>query len=428
MTATPPAGTAQPQHEFEQRPGPLAGVRVLDLTWVLSGPYCAMTLCDLGAEVIKIERPPYGDIARTTGPFINDDSAYFISINRGKGSVALNLRSPEGNDAFLRLVEHADVVLENFAPGVMAKLGLDYGTLSARNPRLIMASVSGFGQTGPDSSLPALDVIVQGAGGVMSITGEPGGPPVRPGLSLGDIAAGLYAAIGVLAALHERERSGKGQYLDISMLDCQLAVLENAYSRYFATGVPPAPLGTRHPSATPFQAFPTADGHVVVALSWGEENQWTLFCGFLGLTELIDDERFETSGKRTANHAILEPILNEAFRRRTTAEWLADFRAAGIPSGPLNSIPQAAVMPQVQAREMIREVAHPKLGAVKMINHPVRFSRTPGGIRGAPPSVGQDTRRVLREVGGLDEATIERLLAAGVALETDPRTAPPIPH
>lgn len=408
--------------------GPLAGIRVLDLTWVLSGPYAAMTLRDLGAEVIKVERPPYGDIARTTGPFLGDESAYFISVNRGKGSIALDLRSEEGRDAFLRLTERADVVMENFTPGVMARLGLGYEALATRNPRLIMCSVSGFGQTGPDRGLSALDIIVQGAGGVMSITGEPGGPPVRPGLSLGDIAAGLYAAIGILAALQERERSGQGQYIDVSMLDCQLAVLENAFTRYFATGQPPGPLGTRHPSATPFQAFPTQDGHLVIALSWGTENQWQLLCGFLGLTDLIDDERFETSGKRTANHAQLEPLLSAAFRTRTTAEWLVDLRGAGIPSGPLNTIAEAAAMPQVQARTMIVEVEHPKLGAVKLINHPLKFSRTPAGVQGPPPSVGQDTRRVLRDLGGLDDATIDRLLAAGVALQTDPATAPSIPH
>ena len=408
--------------------GPLTGVRVLDLTWVLSGPYASMTLCDLGADVIKVERPPHGDIARTTGPFVGDESAYFASINRGKRSVSLDLRSSEGRDAFLRLVEHVDVVMENFTPGVMAKLGLDYDTLAARNPRVIYCAVSGFGQTGPDRDLPALDIIVQGMGGVMSITGEPGGPPVRPGLSLGNIAAGLYAAIGVLAALHERQRSGRGQFVDVSMLDCQLAVLENAYTRYFVTGETPRPLGTRHPSATPFQAFPTADGYIVVALSWGEENQWQLLCGFLGLPELIDDERFETSGKRTAHHAELEPLLSAAFRARTTAEWLADLRPAGIPSGPLNTIPAAAAMPQVQARNMVVEVDHPKIGPFKLINHPVNFSRTPAGPRGPSPSVGQDTRRVLREVGGLDEPTIDRLLAAGIALATDPATAPPIPH
>jgi len=409
-------------------PGPLKGVRVLDLSRVLAGPMATQTLADLGAEVIKVERPPYGDIARTTGPFIADESAYFISINRGKSSIALDLRSAEGKETFLRLVERVDVVLENFTPGVMARLGLGYETLTARNARLIMCSVSGFGQTGPDRALPALDIIVQGAGGVMSITGEPGGPPVRPGLSLGDIAAGLYAAVGVLAALHEREGSGRGQYIDVSMLDCQLAVLENAYMRYFVTGEAPGPLGTRHPTATPFQAFPTADGYLVIALSWGDENQWHLLCGFLGLPELIDDERFETSGKRTANHAVLEPILSAAFGTRTTAEWLADLQSAGIPSGPLNTIPTAAAMPQVQARNMIVDIDHPKLGALRVVNHPLKFSRTSAGVRGPSPSVGQDTRRVLREVGGLDEATIERLLAEGIVLETDPKSAPVIPH
>src|SRR5829696_1658184 len=365
MTDSRPPEQSGTPHAARRTPhGPLSGLRVLDLTWVLSGPYAAMTLCDLGAEVIKVERPPYGDIARTTGPFLGDESAYFISINRGKRSVSLDLRSPEGKDAFLRLVDGVDVVIENFTPGVMAKLGLDYQTLAARNPRLIMCSVSGFGQTGPDRDLPALDIIVQGAGGVMSITGEPGGPPVRPGLSLGDIAAGLYAAIGILAALHERERSGRGQYIDVSMLDCQLAVLENAYTRYFVTDQAPAALGTRHPAATPFQAFPTADGYLVIALSWGTENQWHLLCGILGLTDLLDDERFETSGKRTANHAQLEPILNQAFRQRRTAEWLAELRAVGIPSGALNTIAQAAAMPQVAARKMIVEAKHPKLGTV----------------------------------------------------------------
>jgi CoA:oxalate CoA-transferase len=410
------------------RQGPLTDIRVLDLTWVLSGPFAAMTLCDLGAEVIKVERPPYGDIARTTGPFLADESAYFMSINRGKQSVAIDLRTDEGRDALLRLVEQADVLIENFTPGVMDRLGLGYDVLARRNPRLVYCAVSGFGQTGPDRDLPALDVIVQGAGGVMSITGYPGEPPARVGTSIGDITAGLYATVAILAALHERRTSGLGQYIDVSMLDCQISILENAVARYFVLGETPGPLGTRHPSATPFQAFPTADGYIVVALSWGTENQWQLLCALLGRPELIDDARFETSGKRTANHAELEPILNEAFRQRTTAAWLEELRAVKIPCGPVNTVPGAIAMPQVQAREMIVDVEHPKVGPIKLVNHPVKFSRTPGRVQGPPPSVGQDTRRVLREIAGLDDATIERLLAAGIALETDPRTAPPIPH
>ena len=335
-------------------PGPLEGVRILDLTWVLSGPYCSMTLCDLGAEVIKVERPPYGDVARTTGPFVNRESVYFFSINRGKKSIMLDLKKQEGKDLFLQLVDEVDVVMENFTPGSMDRLGLGYEALSARNPRIIYAATSGFGQTGPDRARPALDVVVQGMGGVMSITGEPGGRPVKPGFSLGDITAGLYTAIGVLSALHERERSGRGQMVDVSMLDCQIAVLENAFARYSVTGEAPKPLGTRHPSTTPFQAFPTKDGYIVIALGFGLDNIWSMFCAILGVPELIYDERFETPGTRTSNHAELEPILNEALMQKTTAEWLVELEPLQIPCGPLQTIPEAAAHPQVQAREMLR--------------------------------------------------------------------------
>ncbi|MCJ7811044.1 MAG: CoA transferase, partial [Dehalococcoidia bacterium] len=233
--------------------GPLRGIRVLDLTWVLAGPFASMILGDLGAEVIKVERPPYGDVARTTGPIVNGESCYFFSINRGKKSVCLDLKAERGRELFLRLVGLSDVLMENFTPGTMDKLGLGYDVLQKHNPRLIYSATSGFGQTGPERLRPALDIVVQGMGGVMSITGEPDGPPLRPGLSLGDIAAGLYTTIGVLAALHERERSGQGQMIDIAMLDCQVAILENAFIRYFATGELPKPIGSRHPLATPFQ-------------------------------------------------------------------------------------------------------------------------------------------------------------------------------
>ena len=393
---------------------PLDDVTILDLTWVLSGPYAAMVLCDLGADVIKVERPPWGDVARTTGPYQNGWSGYFFSINRGKRSVAIDLSLPEGKDLFLRLVEKVDVVMENFTPGTMDRLGLGFEILSARNPRLVMASTSGFGQTGPYRDRPALDIIVQGMGGIMSITGEPGGPPIRPGASLGDIIAGLYTAIGILSALHERERSGRGQAIDISMLDCQVSVLENAIMRYFVTGTPPEKLGTRHPSATPFQAFPTADGWIVVALSFGGENQWLLLCGLLGLADLIEDARFDTGPKRTAHHADLEPILNEAFRRQTTGHWLRELGAVGIPCGPVNSIPEVVRDPQVVARGMIQEVTHPVAGTIPIANTPVRLSRSEAGIKGPPPSMGQDTVAVLGELLGLSDASIASLEEAGV--------------
>jgi len=390
------------------------GLTVLDLTWVLSGPFASMILCDLGADVIKVERPPYGDVARTTGPYIGDWSTYFFSINRGKKSICLDLKKQEGKGLFLRLVDKADVVIENFTPGTMEGLGLGYETLAARNPHLIYAATSGFGQTGPDRERPALDIIVQGMGGIMSITGEPDGPPVRPGISQGDITAGLYTAIGVLAAVHERERSGKGQMLDISMLDCQIAILENAFARYFATGEVPKPIGTRHPLATPFQAFPTKDGWIVVALSWGVENQWELFCATIGRPDLIGDPRFDTPGLRTRHHGDLEPILNEALRQKTTAEWLLEFDAIGLPCGPLNDIPHAAQQPQVKAREMLVDVEHRDGFSLKIADTPVKLGRTPGGIQGPPPALGEHTDDVLAGLVGLSEQEIASLREAAV--------------
>lgn len=391
------------------RHGPLTDITVLDLTWVLAGPFGAMILADMGANVIKVERPPYGDVGRTTGPYLGMESAYFISVNRGKKSICLDLKSEEGRELFLRLAEKADVVLENFTPGTMDRLGIGYETLRRRNPRLIYAATSGFGQTGPDRERPALDIIVQGMGGIMSITGEPGGAPVRPGISQGDITAGLYTAIGVLSALHERERSGDGQMIDISMLDCQIAILENAFARYYATGEVPGPLGTRHPSTTPFQAFPTKDGWIVIAISWGVENQWELFCVEIGRPELINDRRFDTPGLRTKYHADLEPILNDAMRAKTTAEWLAAFDAIGLPCGPLNDIPHAAEQPQVVAREMLKEVTTPSGPKLRITDTPVKLSRTPGGIQGGPPGIGEQTDEVLRELLSLSDDEIAAL-------------------
>jgi len=406
--------------------GPLSDVTVLDLTWVLAGPFASMILCDLGARVIKIERPPFGDVARTTGPYIDHESGYFFSVNRGKESLCLDLKQPRGKELFLRLVEKADVVMENFTPGTMEGLGLSHDVLRSRNPRLIYAATSGFGQTGPERQRPALDIIVQGMGGIMSITGQPDGPPVRPGISLGDIAAGLYTAIGVLAALHERQASEKGQMVDISMLDCQIAILENAFVRYFATGETPRPLGTRHPLTTPFQAFPTKDGWIVLAISWGVENQWELFCATISRPELIDDPRFDTPGLRTRNHDSLEPILNEALRQKTAEEWLREFDAIALPCGPLNDIPHAAEQPQVKARGMLVDVPHPGGFSLKVPDTPVKLSRTPGGIQGPPPAIGQHTDEVLSSLLGMSEAEISELRAAQVVFGPLPSPVPRI--
>jgi len=395
---------------------PLDGITILDLTWILSGPYASMVLCDLGAEVIKVERPPNGDISRTTGPYQNGFSSYYFSVNRGKKSMAMDLRKPEGRDLFLRLAAKVDVVMENFTPGTMDRLGIGWGALSKTNASLIMASTSGFGQTGPYRDRPALDIIVQAMGGVMSITGELGGRPVRPGVSFGDVVAGLYTAIGILAALQERNKSGLGQHIDISMLDCQVSVLENAISRYFVSGETPKPLGTRHPMATPFQAFPTADGYLVVALGFGVVDQWTLLCSLLETPDLIDDERFNTGPKRTRNHAVLEPLLEAAFRKKPTDEWLELLLEAEIPCGPIQTIDQVVRDPQVVHRGMIQEITHPKAGTIPIANTPVRMSRSESGIKGPPADFGEHTADVLAKLLGLGADDVTRLVERGVVM------------
>ncbi len=389
--------------------GPLEGIRILDLSWVLAGPFATMVLSDLGAEVIKVEKPQTGDLARGNGPFIDGESSYFLSLNRGKKSITIDLQTPQGKQVFLELVKKVDVVVENFVPGTMKRLGLDYEVLKKQNPGLIYAAISGFGQTGPYAHNRAFDIIIQAMGGMMSITGEPDGPPVRPGASIGDITAGLFTSIGILSALLEHGKSGKGQMLDISMLDCQLAILENAFGRFFATGEVPRPTGTRHPIFTPFQAFETKDGYIVVAMVGGVRNQWPLFCAIIGRLDLMDDERYETGGSRTEHYNELEPILSEVMKTKTTAEWIEQLSEVGIPCGPINSIDQVASHPQVLAREMIVEVPHPRVGKVKLINTPVKLSRTPARVERASPDLGQDTRQLLAELLGMSEGEIENL-------------------
>ena len=394
--------------------GPLEGIRILDLSWVLSGPFATMILSDLGAEVIKIERLEVGDIARGNGPFVKGLSSYFLSLNRGKRSVTLNLASEQGKDIFLKLVEHVDVVVQNFTPGTMEKLGLSYETLKQRNPKIIYAACSGFGQTGPYATKLAFDVIVQAMGGIMSITGEPGGPPIRPGASIGDIAAGLFLCIAILACLQERHVSGQGQMIDISMLDCQVAIQENAFVRYLNTGVVPQALGTRHPVFTPFQVFPTKDGYIAIAMMGGVRDQWPLYCAIIGHLELIDDERFQTGWLRTQNYEVLEPILNEAMKTKTTQEWLEELEQAEIPCGPVNTIDKVAADPQTQAREMIIDVHHPKAGSFKVTNTPIKLSRTPSKLERASPDLGEHTKEVLGELLGMAEPDLLDLKNRGV--------------
>ena len=395
-------------------PGPMEGIRILDLSWILSGPYCTMVLADLGAEVIKIERPGVGDGARGTGPFVprldgEEESAYFGSLNRNKKGVSLDLTHERGKALFLDLAAQADVVVENFTPGTMKRLGLDYDVLRERNPRLVYCAISGFGQTGPYAQRPALDIIVQAMGGVMSITGEPGGNPVRVGTSIGDIVAGLFAAVGICAALRERESSGQGQMLDISMLDCQVSILENAFARLFATGEAPGPLGTRHPAATPFQAFPTSDGWLVVAIFGGSEAQWHLFCAAIGHAEWIDDPRFQTAPDRTAHIDLLEPAITAAMAQRTTQEWLDELLPMGVPCGPVNNLAQVAQDPQVRHREMLATLPHRRTGTWTHVGSPLKLSRTPAGIRSDPPELGEHTGDVLERYLGLSSQEVAEL-------------------
>ncbi|MBM4034278.1 MAG: CoA transferase [Planctomycetes bacterium] len=400
------------------RQGPLTDLLVLDVTRVLAGPFAGMVLADLGAEVIKVERPGQGDDARAFGPFRNGVSAYFASVNRGKKGITLDLQKPAGRDIFLRLAEKADVVIENFRPGVMARLGLGYEQLRERNPRLIYAACSGFGQTGPYAHRPAYDAVIQAMGGIMSLTGEEGGPPVRVGVSIGDIAAALCTAIGILAALHKRgtgvppvdhrqDACATGQLVDVAMLDCQLGILENAIARYFTSGQTPGRLGTRHPSITPFQAFGTADGYVVVAI--GNDKLWAAFCRAIGRPELLADERFADNHLRTQNHAALEPLIQAALRTRPTADWLAELERLGIPCGPINSIGQLAADPQVAAREMIQEVLDPVAGPMQMAGVPIKLSATPGAIAGPAPALGEHTDEVLVRLLGLSPEALARL-------------------
>ena len=415
--------------------GPLDGIRVLDLTRILSGPFATMLMADLGADVIKIEQPVTGDPARGNGPFLSarptgEDgarlpteaegqaegtySAYFMSINRGKRSVAVDLGKARGRDLLLDMAEHADVLIENFRPGTMARFGLDYETLRARNPALVVASISGFGQSGPYAHRPALDVIVQGMGGMLSITGEPGRGPVRPGASIGDITAALFTTIAIQSALLERERSGEGQYIDVSMLDCQVAIMENAFMRYFTLGQTPQRLGTRHPSSTPFQAFDTSDGQVVVAIMGGSTDQWPLFCAAIDHVELIDDDRYVTGWGRTQHYDELIPVIEAAMRQRTTGEWVEILSEMGVPAGPVQDIAQVAADPQIAHRGMFVELDHPALGPTMFTGNPMKLSRTPGAPPRLPPNLGEHSAEVLVELLGLSGEQLADLLAEQV--------------
>jgi crotonobetainyl-CoA:carnitine CoA-transferase CaiB-like acyl-CoA transferase len=404
--------------------GPLAHIRVLDLSRVLAGPWAGQNLADLGAEVIKVERPKVGDDSRAFGPpWVKDregrdtrDSAYFTSANRGKKSVTINMAKPEGQALIRALARACDVLIENYKHGDLARYGLGYEDLKSVNPRLIYCSVTGFGQTGPYRERPGYDFMIQGMGGMMSVTGEPdgapGGGPQRAGVPIADIVTGMYASIAICAALAHRAESGAGQHLDLALLDSQIALLAYQNTNYFSTGTPPKRIGNLHPNIVPYQPFRSSDGEVIVAC--GNDNLFRKFCDAAGCPELAQDPRFATNGKRVENRAEITRLIREIFRKKTTAEWLGLLEAAGVPNGPINNLAQVFEEPQVRARGVKIELDHAVAGKLPLVASPMRFSGTPLEYRLAPPLLGEHTDAVLRGLLGKSDAEIAQLHAEGV--------------
>lgn len=403
--------------------GPLSHLRVLDLSRVLAGPWAGQILGDLGAEVIKIERPGTGDDTRAWGPpYLKgadgsaELSAYFLTANRNKQSLAVDIAHPEGQALVRKLVAESDVVLENFKVGGLKRYGLDYESLKKINPKLIYCSITGFGQDGPYASRPGYDFLIQAMGGLMSITGqpdgEPGGGPVKVGVALTDIMTGLYATIGVLAALSHRDRTGEGQYVEAALLDVQVACLANQAMNYLTTGKAPARMGNAHPNIVPYQDFPTADGNMVLTV--GNDQQFARLCEVLGHPEWASDERFATNRSRVANRKELIPKLRQATVMRSTREWVGILEQAGVPCGPVNTLDQVFEDPQILARGMKQSVTHPRLGEVPTVGNPINLKLTPVAYRTAPPLLGEQSVQILQQVAGLSSEDIEGLKDRGV--------------
>ena len=378
--------------------GPLSGITIIDLSRILAGPYCTLLLAELGARVIKVEPPQHGDDARQYGPFKNGKSAYFASVNRGKESIALDLKTPAGRDVFERLLDKADALVENFRPGTMEKLGYGWGTLHPRYPRLVYAAASGFGHSGPYSHYPAYDMVVQGLGGIMSITGHPGMPLTRVGTSVGDLAGGLYTAVALNAALLHRERTGEAAKIDVALFDCQLALLENAVMRYTTTGEVPGPMGARHPSITPFEAFSTGDGNLIIAA--GNDGLFVKLAHALDRADLAENPLFKTNALRNEHQEALQAEIESVLRRHGTEHWIAVLEAAGVPCGPVNNIAQALAHPQATARNMLVSVDDPVTGRLELAGNPMKLSAFDDPpTRSRAPDLDADRDHILRELG-----------------------------
>jgi formyl-CoA transferase/CoA:oxalate CoA-transferase len=396
---------------WQPREGALRGVRVLDLTRILSGPFSTMILADLGADVIKVEDAARGDDTRHWGPpFHGNDAAYFHAVNRNKRSLAIDLKSEHGAAVVRRLAQSADVLVENFRPGTAARLGLGYDELSAVNPRLVYGSVSGYGHTGPMSQDAGYDAIAQAMSGAMSVTGEADGEPVRFGTSAADLAAGMWVTIGILAALVSRDQTGRGQHVDVALLDGLTAWLTYVAQNYFASGETPRRYGSAHPNIVPYQGFPTGDGELMVAA--GNDGLWWRFVQVVGLDDLVEDERFATNPGRVSNRAELVPLIEDALSRRSAAEWTDLLTAAGVPVGPILTVPEAVAHPQVLAREMVVDLPHTEEGTIRTLGSPLKLSDTPPTLRHASPGHGQDTAAILADMG-LTEDEIAHLREQG---------------
>ena len=376
--------------------GPLKDLLVVDLTRVLVGPYCTMILSDLGARVIKIEAPEIGDDSRKFGPFVKDYSAYFMSLNRGKESIALNLKNEDDKKIFEKILAKADIIVENFKPGTLEKWGFGWKQVSKKYPKLIYASASGFGQTGPLKELPAYDMVVQGMGGLMSVTGQPNSEPTRVGTSIGDITAGLFTAIGINAALYDRQKTGKGMYIDVSMLDCQIAILENAIARYLSKNEIPKPMGSRHPSIAPFEAFKTKDSYIIIAA--GNDKLFENLCNALDLKDLIMDEKYKSNSSRSENMNELKKILEQKLINKTTNEWVKNLESLKIPCGPIFNIKEAVENPQVEARNMIVKAYHKVIGDFKLAGNPIKMSTYKDEkTRGDIPDLDEHREKIIKE-------------------------------